>query len=274
LGANLTADDSTQTPAPPKALTNPTYELFILFLSILSIVNLVVILPFWPIPTYTRDVILYIDALLTIIFLGDFAGRLVRADSKRGYFFHDGGWLDLLGSLPLLRVFRLFRIWRTRKLLKQYSPSALWHWVLDDRAESALYVVVLLTIIVLEVCGSLELRFERCAPHATITTAGDSLWWGIVTITTVGYGDMVPVTTGGRIVGCFVLVVGVGLFATFTGFLANWFLSPRKPQAPEPGSAEPQTPQELFDEFRALLEEQEQRTQDLRTKLAEVERLL
>ena len=174
----------------------------------------------------------------------------------------------------MLRIFRLFRIWRTRKLLEQYSPSALWHWVLDDRAESALYVVVLLTIIVLEVCGSLELRFERGAPHATITTAGDSLWWGIVTITTVGYGDMVPVTTGGRIVGCFVLVVGVGLFATFTGFLANAFLSPRKQRSAEPTPSDAQTPQELLDGFRALLEDQEQRTQELRAKLAEVERHL
>ncbi len=185
-----------------------------------------------------------------------------------------GGWLDFLGSLPLLRLARLFRIWRTRKLLQQYSPRALQHWLLEDRAESAHYVVVLLTIIVLEVCGSLVLRFEIGAPHANITTAGDSLWWGIVTITTVGYGDKYPVTTGGRIVGCFVLVVGVALFATFKGYLANAFLSPNKPAPDASGSTETQTPQELLQNLRELLEEQDQRTQQLRAKLAEVERHL
>jgi voltage-gated potassium channel Kch len=268
------ADDDPRASDPPEVLTNPTYELFILVLSILSIVNLVLILPFSPLPTYAKEVIFIIDGVLTLIFLGDFASRLVRANSKRGYFIHDGGWLDFLGSLPLLRIARLFRIWRTRNLLKQYTPSALLRWVLDDRAESALYVVVLLTIIVLEICGSLEYRFEHAAPHATIVSAGDSLWWGIVTITTVGYGDMYPVTTAGRIVGCVVLVVGVALFATFTGFLANAFLSPKTPQPAEPGSAEAQTPHELVEGFRALLEEQEQRTRELRIKLAEVERHL
>jgi voltage-gated potassium channel Kch len=268
------AGDDAPAPEPPVALKNPTYELFILLLSVLSIVNFILVLPFSPLPTYSVEVIFIIDGLLSVILLGDFTGRLVRADSKRGYFVHDGGWLDFLGSLPLLRLARLFRIWRTRKLLQQYTPRALLHWVLDDRAESALYVIVLLTILVLEICGSLVLRFEHGAPHATIVTAGDSLWWGIVTVTTVGYGDMYPVTTGGRIVGCFVLIVGVALFATFTGFLANAFLSPKKGQPSEPVSSEAQTPQALVDGFRALLEEQEQRTQELRTKLAEVERLL
>jgi Ion channel len=95
-------------------------------------------------------------------------------------------------------------------------------------ASGTLYLVVFLGLLTLEVTGLLELRFEEDAPGANITTAGDALWWGYVTATTVGYGDQFPVTTGGRIVGVGMLTVGVALFATFSGFLANLFLSANK----------------------------------------------
>ncbi len=70
-----------------------------------------------------------------------------------------------------------------------------------------------------------ELLRRTAATGANITTAGDALWWAYVTATTVGYGDQFPVTTGGRIAGVLMLTVGVALFATFSGFLANLFLS-------------------------------------------------
>ena len=63
--------------------------------------------------------------------------------------------------------------------------------------------------------------------------ASDALWYTIATISTVGYGDQYPVTNAGRIVGSMIIVVGVGIFGTFTGYLANLFLAPRK-KAPEP----------------------------------------
>jgi voltage-gated potassium channel Kch len=65
-------------------------------------------------------------------------------------------------------------------------------------------------------------------PAANITTAGDALWWGYVTATTVGYGDQFPVTTGGWLVGGLMLTVDVALFAAFSGFLANTFLSMKR----------------------------------------------
>ena len=94
-------------------------------------------------------------------------------------------------------------------------------------------------ILVLEF-GSLEiLHVEQNAPGANITTASDALWYTIVTISTVGYGDRYPVTNEGRIVGSLIIVVGVGIFGTFTGYLANLFLSPRR--APRRPSRRPRT---------------------------------
>ena len=115
---------------------------------------------------------------------------------------------------------------RVGRLVREYGFGTLGRWLLRERAQSALYVVSFLVILVLEVSSILMLPLEARSPDANITTAGDALWWGIVTVTTVGYGDQFPVTTGGRSVGVFVLILGVGLFGTFTGFLANAFLTP------------------------------------------------
>jgi voltage-gated potassium channel Kch len=70
---------------------------------------------------------------------------------------------------------------------------------------------------------------ERDAAHANIRTGADAIWWIMVTITTVGYGDRYPVTLAGRLIGMAVMIAGVGAFGAFSGFLANFFLSPKLP---------------------------------------------
>src|SRR5262249_55269954 len=73
---------------------------------------------------------------------------------------------------------------------------------------------------------------------ANITTASDACWYVIVTISTVGYGDKYPVTNAGRILGSIIIVVGVGIFGTFTGYLATTFLSSKdKPSEAPPTDA-------------------------------------
>jgi voltage-gated potassium channel len=61
-------------------------------------------------------------------------------------------------------------------------------------------------------------------PTSNIHTASDALWWSFVTITTVGYGDTFPVTDAGRLLGAFLMAVGVGLFGTVTALFASWFM--------------------------------------------------
>jgi voltage-gated potassium channel len=63
---------------------------------------------------------------------------------------------------------------------------------------------------------------------ANINSASDALWYVIVTMATVGYGDQFPITDPGRIMGTFIIVVGVGIFGTLTGYLANLFLTPTR----------------------------------------------
>src|SRR6185295_15542389 len=117
-------------------------------------------------------------------------------------------------------------IYRAVKVIRRLGGPRVLRELRAELASGTLYLVVFLGLTTLEVIGLLELRFEQNAPGANITTAGDALWWGYVTATTVGYGDQYPVTMGGRLAGLVMLTVGVGLFATFSGFLATTFLSP------------------------------------------------
>jgi hypothetical protein len=210
-----------------RELKNTGYEIFVGILSILSIVNIVLL---YAVEDPNLDSVLTaMNVLLSVIFLADFTYRLLTAESKARYFFRQFGWADLLASLPfeqakILRVFRLVRVFR---LLRAYGAKNIVRSLLRDRAGSALLTLLLMGILVLEF-GSLEmLNLEQYAPGANIASGSDAIWYVIVTISTVGYGDQYPVTNGGRLFGAVIIVIGVGIFGTFTGYLANLFLAPK-----------------------------------------------
>jgi hypothetical protein len=212
---------------------NLGYEIFVGVLSIISILNIFL---GWLIPDPDlTGVINIMNGLFSIVFLGDFTYRILTAPSKSHYFFRDFGWADLFASLPLpqfkiLRVFRLFRVYR---LMKKVGPKTIVNTLVKDRAGSALYVLLLMGVLVLEFGALGVLRAEKANPDANIQTAADAVWYVLVTISTVGYGDRYPTTGLGRIWGAVIIIVGVGIFGTFTGFLANFFLSPGKKEEEE-----------------------------------------
>ena len=87
--------------------------------------------------------------------------------------------------------------------------------------------IAIITVLVI-IFSSISILIVETAPDSNIKTAEDAVWWTFVTITTVGYGDKYPVTTEGRLIGIIVMVVGVGLFGTYTGYIASLFVSEGK----------------------------------------------
>ena len=252
------------------------YELFIGALSILSIINLILL--FFVKDDSLAFVIGIINAIMMPIFIGDFLYRLFTAESKSGYFFRNFGWADLLSSMPFpnAKILRLFRLWRVFRLFVRYGARNLFNDFISHRAENALLTVIFLVLCVLQFGALAMLRAELTAPDANIKTASDAIWWTFVTITTVGYGDRFPTSNWGRIIGVFVMIAGVGLFGTLSGFLANQFLTPpapREPEAPAEAPA-PTDPKARIAELKQMLEAQEQANADLRAKLEEIDQLL
>lgn len=247
------------------------YEVFILGVSLLSMFNLVVqVLPFDGPP---KQVSLAMEWVLAPIFLFDFGYRLRTARSRQRYFFRQFGWADLLGAIPFLGIFRVFRVIRVTRMLRTLDGDTFLRELYATRAQTVFYLTVLLVVLVVEFAGIAVFYAERGAPNANITDGVDAVWWGLVTITTVGYGDQYPVTDEGRMVGTLLLFAGVGLFSVLTGFIANAFLAPRPTRVKRIREALTGTEAQISD-LRDLLIEQEQRSAEIRVRLDELERTL
>ena len=212
------------------------YEMFILVLTVLSLAIMVALV--LPLSEATDRLLTAYDNLICVVFLFDFGLRMSRASSKRSYFIQGRGWLDLLGSIPsfsffqysaLLRLARLSRLARIARLLRGQNRRALMRDVLENRGQYAFLVTVTMAMIALGVASVIVLQVESGAPDANITGAGDALWWAVVTITTVGYGDFYPVTAAGRITGVFVMFAGVGIIGALASILASVLIPQPEP---------------------------------------------
>lgn len=247
------------------------YEIFIGVLSVLSIINLTLLLALQG--KNLRWVLFIMDAILSAIFLGDFLFRLRSAANKADYFFKRYGWADLLASLPFehVKVFRIFRVVRVARLMRANGWDTTKQTLARDRAENALLTLVLLGLLVLEFGSLWILHIEEAAKGANITTASDALWYVIVTISTVGYGDRFPVTNEGRLIGVVIIIVGVGIFGTFTGYLANAFLAPRRDKrlAATVGTSDTAQRTEKLAELQALMDSQQRTIGELQALLRE-----
>ena len=222
-----------------------SYNIFILVLTLFSLAIMGVLL--LPIDNDTRDLLTLYDNVICFIFLGDFAMNLAGSRPKGVYFIKQRGWLDLLGSVPsigvfqlgaLLRLARLSRLARIGKLLSGKNRKALVADVLHNRGQYATFITILAAGMVLSVASVLVLQFESGSPDANIKTGGDAIWWGIVSLTTVGYGDFFPVTFLGRLTGVSLMVAGIGIIGALASILASMLVSPSMPEEPAAG-AEP-----------------------------------
>jgi voltage-gated potassium channel len=110
------------------------------------------------------------------------------------------------------------------------SARAVAHFLVARRAESAFLATVLLSLLVLVFSSVAVLQFESPG-GGNIQNAEDAMWWAMSTMTTVGYGDRYPITTEGRLIAVFLMASGVGVFGTFSGLIASWFLSPAVDEA-------------------------------------------
>lgn len=202
--------------------------------------------------TLDREILVILDAADTgicLVFLLDFLRSLAIAENRWRYFY-TWGWIDLLSSIPAIDVFRWGRAARVLRILRVLrglrAARVLSTFVLERRGESAFWAVSLLAMLV-TVFGAVSVVQLEPAAGGNIRSGADALWWAFVTVTTVGYGDHYPVTVAGRVLAAVLMVIGIGIFGTFTAYATSALRSP-----------EPDT-EALREELRSLREALESR---------------
>jgi len=148
-------------------------------------------------------------------FVIDYIVRLALAPDRPRWFVRH--LFDLLiVALPLMRPLRLLRFVVLVGALQRAVGDAV-------RGRILIYTVAGTTLLIY-VSSLAVLDAERGHPGATITTFGNAVWWAITTVTTVGYGDVYPVTVTGRVIAALLMVGGISLIGVVTGSLASWIV--------------------------------------------------
>jgi voltage-gated potassium channel len=271
---NLNPDNADAT-----VVVDSNYVIFVHGIVLLTIINSAI----WLLFTYGEEdsALLTINLVLSLYLLSDAIVHLLRQKHKLDFLFRRHGWTLFVGSLPI-PFFGVIRLLRTglgfRRLRRSHLIEAQ-QVIFTKRAQTTLLIVILSAIVVYETAVLSVLRVESGVDDANIRTAGDALWWGIVTISTVGYGDRFPISPHGRFVGVALIAVGVGLFTSITSYMADSFRHPRRRRPMVMMTTDKaHDPASLIENLRQMLEEQDaaQKTamSEMQEQLNELERQL
>jgi len=205
------------------------FDLFIQFLILISLVS-------FSLETLNgfcdkhSSLLHFIEVATVSIFTIEYILRFIVAEKKLAFVFSFYGLVDLLAVLPfylstgidlrsirvirLLRLFRIFKVFRYSKAIERFRLA-----FLSIKEELVLF---LLTTAFLIYVSSVGIYYcENEAQPEVFKSIFHSLWWSIVTLSTVGYGDISPITTGGKVFASLVMIIGIGVVAVPSGLIAS-----------------------------------------------------
>ncbi len=169
------------------------------------------------------------DFFIALVFLADYANSILRAERRARYALTH--WYDLLSSIPVpfaavrlfraVRVIRMVRLFRLLKLVRALS------FLEESRVGS-----VAVSFLIICLMGALGFHLLEYGRNPNLKGSLDALYWAFTTLTTVGFGDIVAVTTGGKILTIALMASGIGVYGALAGLLAAYLV--RGPREPEP----------------------------------------
>jgi voltage-gated potassium channel len=178
----------------------------------------------------SKQYLYYFEVFCVTIFTIEYVLRFFYAKRKLGYVFSFFGIIDLLAILPFylsfgidlrsVRIFRILRVFRILKLaryntaINRFKDAAI-----SAREEIVLFIILTGILLYLSAFGIYI--FESEAQPEKFASVFHSLWWAVATLTTVGYGDVFPITMGGKIFTFCVLIIGLGIVTVPAGIVAS-----------------------------------------------------
>ncbi|MGX1929113.1 ion transporter [Flagellimonas sp. 2504JD4-2] len=209
------------------------FDIVLIFLIVLSVV-LVMLESIKEIDLHYHKVLLTLEWVITIFFTLEYIARLISIKKPWKYVFSFYGIIDFVSTIPLylsyilagsqvllaVRAFRLLRIFRILKLVKFMGEASVLKAALKaSRAKIAVFIYVVLILSV--IMGTVMYLIE--SDEAGFTSIPRSIYWTIVTLTTVGYGDIAPQTNLGQFLATIIMVLGYGIIAVPTGIVTVEF---------------------------------------------------
>lgn len=205
------------------------FDHFIRFLIVVSLVSFSIeTLP--DLNPRTSKILQWIEIICVLLFTIEYLARIFVATSKTKFIFSFYGLVDLFSILPFylstgidlrsLRAFRFLRLFRALKLVR-YSNAIirLKNAFVIAKEEFILFFVMTALLLYFAAVGIYY--FENEVQPEVFTSVFTSLWWAVSTLTTVGYGDIYPVTVGGRIFTFFILIIGLGFVSVPAGLISS-----------------------------------------------------
>ncbi len=178
------------------------------------------------------SILLPIETLLTVIFVAEFASRLGASRDRLAYL--RGHWIDVLALIPVARGLRIARLLRVLRLTRFFAGSyrAMMRAERMRGSQGIARVIVAWTTVTVICC--IALYAVEAGVNPAIKEPLDALWWGVTTLSTVGYGDVIPVTPEGRLVAGALMLLGIGLFGAITAIVTNTLLTETTAEAVRP----------------------------------------
>ncbi|SFN92086.1 voltage-gated potassium channel [Bizionia echini] len=210
----------------------PLSRIFAIFIQVLILVSIVTFtvetIP--DLDPSTRLVLNVVEVFSVVVFTIEYVLRIYVADSKPKFIFSFFGIIDLLAILPFylsfgvdlrsLRALRFLRLFRILKLVR-YNRAMNHFTTAIKSAKEEILLFLFITLILIYFAAVGIYYFENAAQPEHFSSIFDSLWWAIVTLTTVGYGDVYPITVGGKVFTFFILLIGLGIVAIPTGIISS-----------------------------------------------------
>lgn len=213
---------------PSESGVSNYFDWFIQILIVLSILTFSI----ETIPDIDDDVIYYIkvfEIFSVSVFTIEYLARIYVSEKRLSYVFSFYGLIDLIAIAPFylgflidlrsMKAFRLFRLLRLIKLTRYNKTLDRFQRAMRESKED-FFVFFLFTVILFYLASVGIYYFEHKAQPEVFRSIFDSMWWAVATLTTVGYGDVYPITVGGKIFTAAILIVGLGIIGIPAGIVA------------------------------------------------------
>ena len=237
-----------------------------LFISIITLVSVVVILipSIYSLTSIELDIIYIFDAIVVVILAADFYIRL--RDSGEGSRFIIKHCYEIPAMLPLILFATLEQdpsfigaAIRSLRLIRLFRLVQLFFRTLKFFEGRRILYIIAFSAMAVTLGAVAEYLVESTDPEAMITDIGDAFWWAIVTVTTVGYGDLYPVTPGGKIVASMMMIIGIAILGILISTLGAGLIESRFRREDKKKTIEPS----LTDETKILIKDKIDKIGDL-----------